>query len=80
MDQEQQAPQQKADTPVEQSPATPPASPAPATPGIPADQPIQENTPGMEDNSASMPKKRALALLAVLALVGIAFLITQLLR
>jgi hypothetical protein len=80
MDQDQQAPQQKADTSAVQSPATPPTAPTPTTPGIPADQPIQENTPGMEDNSGSMPKKRALALLAVLALVGIAFLITQLLR
>jgi outer membrane biosynthesis protein TonB len=73
-------PQQKTEQPVEQTPMVPQMPVSPATPGVPADQQIQENTPGMEDNSGSMPKKRALALIAVIALVGIAFLITRLLR
>lgn len=77
MDQDQQTPQQKSEQPVDQTPMPPQM---PATPGVPAGQQIQENTPGMEDNSGSMPKKRALALIAVMALVGIAFLITRLLR
>lgn len=82
MDQDQQTPQQKSEQPVDQAttPIAPQAPTPPATPGVPAGQQIQENTPGMEDNSGSMPKKRALALIAVIALVGIAFLITRLLR
>jgi hypothetical protein len=80
MDQDQQTPQQKSEQPVEQTPMVPQMPVSPATPGVPAGQQIQENTPGMEDNSGSMPKKRALALIAVIALVGIAFLITRLLR
>jgi len=80
MDQDQQTPQQRSEQPVDQMPMAPRLPTTPATPGVPAGQQIQENTPGMEDNSGSMPKKRALALIAVIALVGIAFLITRLLR
>jgi hypothetical protein len=85
MDQDQQTPQQKTDQQADQASAPAPATPetapvAPPTAGMPADQPIQENTPGMQDNSGSMPKKRALAILAVIVLIGLAFLITQLLR
>jgi hypothetical protein len=80
MDQDQQTPQQKSEQPQEQMPMAPQVPATPVTPGIPADQQLQENTPGMEDNSGSMPKKRALAIIGVIALVGIAFIITRLLR
>jgi|GEM_PF-2349021 len=80
MDQDQQTPQQRPEQPQDQKPMTPQVPATPVTPGIPADQQLQENTPGMEDNSGSMPKKRALAIIGVIALVGIAFLITRLLR
>ena len=62
------------------APQQPTIPPTPATPGLSADQQIHENTPGMEDNSGSMPKKRALALLAVIALVGLAYLLTRVLK
>ena len=72
--------QQKAPNTTEQLPPAPQPPMNPATPGLPADQQIHENTPGMEDNSGSMPKKRALALIAVLALVGLAYLLTRILQ
>ncbi len=72
--------QQKAPLNTEQQASAPQPPMTPATPGLPADQQIHENTPGMEDNSGSMPKKRALALIAVLALVGLAYLLTRILK